>query len=172
MGTVSQLQTDKVTLRANRRRFMSAVIGGFAGVVALALGIPSAVYLFKPRRKSKTDWMDAGEIVADAKDGPREITFRHNRVDGWKIYSTMESAWLAKGSSGNLLAFSPWCTHLGCAYRWEPRRNEFTCPCHGSRFSLDGEVLAGPASKPLERYQIKLVGKRVWLAPAPTIRKS
>jgi menaquinol-cytochrome c reductase iron-sulfur subunit len=135
--------------------------------MALLLGVPSAVYLFKTKPKRKdSEWMDAGEINTGENDLPREITFRHNRVDGWKIHSEIETAWLSKDADGKLLAFSPWCTHLGCAYRWEAARNEFSCPCHGSRFGKEGEVLAGPASRPLDRYEIKIEGKRVWLAPA------
>jgi cytochrome b6-f complex iron-sulfur subunit len=48
------------------------------------------------------------------------------------------------------------CTHLGCA----PRRdsNAFVCPCHGSRFSRDGQVLNGPASRPLDRAFVGRAG--------------
>ncbi len=41
------------------------------------------------------------------------------------------------------------CTHLGCTPRLES--NEFACPCHGSRFALDGSVLAAPAMRALDR---------------------
>ena len=39
------------------------------------------------------------------------------------------------------------CTHRGCAL--QVRRTQLYCPCHGSRFSNDGEVLEGPADRPL-----------------------
>jgi cytochrome b6-f complex iron-sulfur subunit len=41
------------------------------------------------------------------------------------------------------------CTHLGCLTAWKPEVNAITCPCHGSRFSREGQKLAGPAPKPL-----------------------
>jgi len=41
------------------------------------------------------------------------------------------------------------CTHLGCLTTWKPDAGVIACPCHGSRFSREGQKLAGPAPKPL-----------------------
>lgn len=41
------------------------------------------------------------------------------------------------------------CTHLGCMTAWKPELDIIACPCHGSRFSREGQKLAGPAPKPL-----------------------
>ena len=48
--------------------------------------------------------------------------------------------------------FSPYCPHMGCELTWNPVSQTFDCPCHGSRFGKDGELLCGPANlsqKPL-----------------------
>jgi len=50
-------------------------------------------------------------------------------------------------------AISRICTHLGCVV--QPSGEGFACPCHGSRFSADGTVLAGPAPRPLEWLAIE-----------------
>lgn len=56
-------------------------------------------------------------------------------------------------------ALSSVCTHLGCVTRYQPDRNLIACPCHGSRYALDGEVLAGPAPRPLPAFQMTLSPK-------------
>lgn len=49
-------------------------------------------------------------------------------------------------------AFSMNCTHQGCAVSSQLDKGEIPCPCHGSKFGLDGSVKAGPAALPLARY--------------------
>lgn len=147
-----------------RRTFLTGAIYGVVSLIAGALGVPAAAYLFGKRKSSEQSrWVDAGELRRMPNGSPVEITFRRNQTDGWKIRSEKETAWIVKDSDGKLIAFSPWCTHLGCAYRWDASRGQFACPCHGSWFSKTGEVLAGPAPRPLDRYQIRLEGKRLWL---------
>ncbi len=52
---------------------------------------------------------------------------------------------------GDLHGVSLRCTHLGCLLRFNGAERSWDCPCHGSRFDVDGAVLEGPAVKPLER---------------------
>ncbi len=54
----------------------------------------------------------------------------------------------------NITAFSSSCTHLGCKINSE-NENELICPCHGSKFSFDGNPLVGPAVKPLKQLEIR-----------------
>jgi glycine/D-amino acid oxidase-like deaminating enzyme/nitrite reductase/ring-hydroxylating ferredoxin subunit len=54
-----------------------------------------------------------------------------------------------KDEQGAVHAVSAVCTHMGCLVGWNETDRTWDCPCHGSRFSLDGEVLHGPATRPL-----------------------
>jgi nitrite reductase/ring-hydroxylating ferredoxin subunit len=53
--------------------------------------------------------------------------------------------------AGEVHAFSPVCTHMGCIVHWNAAEKSWDCPCHGSRFASAGEVLEGPALEPLKR---------------------
>jgi len=57
----------------------------------------------------------------------------------------------ARDDDGTLHAVSARCTHLGCLVQWNNAERSWDCPCHGSRFGLDGTVLEGPAVHRLER---------------------
>jgi glycine/D-amino acid oxidase-like deaminating enzyme/nitrite reductase/ring-hydroxylating ferredoxin subunit len=54
-----------------------------------------------------------------------------------------------RDANGTLHMVSPTCTHLGCRVIWNPAEESWDCPCHGSRFTVEGEVLEGPAVEPL-----------------------
>lgn len=67
-----------------------------------------------------------------------------------------EQIYLIRDGDGTLLAaVGGTCTHLGCQVR--PANAFFRCPCHGSTFTLEGDVVRGPAPKPLSRYQFNVI---------------
>lgn len=152
-------------LTGRRSLFVNAIVGA-ASLIAVGLGLPAFFYVAVPPRKTtESGWADAGDLSRLEPGTPREVKFSRLRVDGWKRESANAGAWMVRSSDGRLTAFSPQCTHLGCAYHWDKQAKVFACPCHGSRFAMDGRVLAGPAPRPLDRYQVKTIGARVWLGP-------
>jgi cytochrome b6-f complex iron-sulfur subunit len=64
---------------------------------------------------------------------------------------------------GGMLAMWHRCTHLGCTVPWLEAEGRFNCPCHGSIFNTRGEVLAGPAPRPLDLFPIEIVEGEVWV---------
>jgi glycine/D-amino acid oxidase-like deaminating enzyme len=56
-----------------------------------------------------------------------------------------------RDEAGVAHAVSATCTHLGCVVDFNDAERSWECPCHGSRFDVDGSVLQGPAVAPLER---------------------
>jgi len=59
-----------------------------------------------------------------------------------------------RDEDGELHAVSTRCTHLGCLVRFNGAERSWDCPCHGSRFDVDGNVLEGPAVAPLQRRTV------------------
>jgi Rieske Fe-S protein len=64
-----------------------------------------------------------------------------------------------RDKKGDLQAFSSVCPHLGCSVHWNSAEKSWDCPCHGSRFDTDGQVLHGPALKGLSPIDIEDVKK-------------
>ncbi|MDD5018142.1 MAG: FAD-dependent oxidoreductase, partial [Eubacteriales bacterium] len=58
-----------------------------------------------------------------------------------------------RDKEGGVHAYKAHCTHMGCPLEYNEAENSFDCPCHGSRFSMDGEVIEGPAKQPLEKIK-------------------
>lgn len=59
-----------------------------------------------------------------------------------------------RNEDGSLTALSAVCTHLGCIVGWNAIDQTWDCPCHGSRFDMNGDVVAGPA--------VSSLGRREW----------
>lgn len=70
---------------------------------------------------------------------------------------------LTQPSPGQFKGFSAVCTHAGCNVA-EVVGPSINCPCHGSRFNLDGTVANGPAKKPLEAKAVAVNGDSITLA--------
>ena len=51
------------------------------------------------------------------------------------------------------------CTHLGCIYSWTPANNRFECPCHGSKYRLDGRRIESPAPRSLDRFNVQALAE-------------
>lgn len=82
--------------------------------------------------------------------------FRAGKVSDYPLGITVDKTnrvWVIRNDKG-LYAMWARCTHLGCTPNWFPAEARFRCPCHGSNFSAEGDVIAGPAPKPLWRVQV------------------
>jgi Rieske Fe-S protein len=54
-----------------------------------------------------------------------------------------------------LLVLSATCSHLGCLVNYNKIKREFICPCHGGRYDLTGENIAGPPPAPLAQFPVR-----------------
>lgn len=93
-----------------------------------------------------TEWMTAGDV---------ESTDRIFPGKGAIIRSGRRKQAVYRSEDGNLHAFSATCTHLGCVVAWNSAEKSWDCPCHGSRFNIEGQVLHGPANTSLQSTERK-----------------
>jgi Rieske Fe-S protein len=73
------------------------------------------------------------------------------RGEGGIVRCAGEKVAAYRDVDGTLCAVSPVCTHLGCLVAFNTAEKTWDCPCHGSRFTVSGEVLQGPATDDLEQ---------------------
>ena len=158
----------------SRHTYVATGFGGWGisgGVVAsrlitalIAGDGPPWAGLYDPRR-----------LVSAAREAPSFVRHqadvgRHFVGDRLTTAHTGSAAELAPGSGavlrvngsrravyrdeeGRLHSVSARCTHLGCLVGFNHAERTWECPCHGSRFGVDGSVLQGPATAPLRRYE-------------------
>lgn len=121
-----------------RRKFLVACLGGVLAAAGGAMLYPLYRYL-APRQNVDTQG---------------KVTFPDSEVPpgGAKFFDFRGATGvIIRKTSGEFVAFSAVCTHLGCIVQWQKDRQEFLCPCHGGRFTADGAVISGPPPKPLNR---------------------
>ena len=134
------------------------VAGMMAADAASGRGNPCAD-LFDPQRKAFP--RGAGTVLSENVDFLRyfaEDRLREGRSDNLDDIAPGDAKVLRvngehvacyRAPEGKLHAVSAVCTHMKCLVRWNPAERTWDCPCHGSRFQIDGTVLGGPAEEPL-----------------------
>jgi len=55
------------------------------------------------------------------------------------------------------------CTHMGCLINFNDKTKQFNCPCHKSRFDIDGKKLRGPAKRDLDKIAFKIKNKTLFV---------
>lgn len=93
-----------------------------------------------------TDWLQGGEVSAPDRIPPGEGALIR---DGLKLMA------VHRADDGKLTFLSAACPHMGCAVHWNSGEKSWDCPCHGSRFDIEGKVLHGPSAAPLARIDSK-----------------
>lgn len=73
--------------------------------------------------------------------------------EGAVVRSGLDHLAVYRDDRGELHTLSARCTHLGCLVAFDSAERAWECPCHGSRFDTEGNVLQGPATQPLERRE-------------------
>jgi Rieske Fe-S protein len=86
------------------------------------------------------DWLKGGDVSSADEVKPGEGAIISHGTTKIAAY---------RDEDGKLYQRSAVCTHLGCIVRFNSLEKTWDCPCHGSRFSTDGQVINSPAIAPL-----------------------
>ena len=139
-GKQKSLQAAPACKCLNRRTFIMAGVGGL--LAASAGGLYASVKSLYPTISYEPSLKaEIGPPDEFTGDGMRQI-----QIGGRKLS-------IMKGENG-LYALVRNCTHMGCIPYISEEEQIFRCPCHGSSFTLAGDVIKGPAPEPLFRASI------------------
>ncbi len=130
-----------------RRNFIALFsVGWIANYLPVAIAM---TYQTQPNSLNKgqpasENWQKVGTV--DELDKTGQLLKEESPVGPILIVGTSKTK--------DLIAVNPTCPHMGCLVEWEDKEQIFVCPCHGSKFALDGNVIEGVAIEPLEKYKV------------------
>ena len=131
---------DSPGLAGTSRRDFLTQIGGGACAAAGAGSLVVTLDFLKPKVLFEPPTVFRAGSALDYPEG----TVRFNR----------EQRAYVIGGGGGVFALSAVCTHLGCITRYLSDERAIACPCHGSRFDLEGNVVHGPAPRSLPWLEV------------------
>jgi len=147
-----------------RRGFLGKGIAAIAGSIGLAFALPLAGYAVLPAFTRRAwSWSEVGAISQLGVDDPKQFDVLLSLQSGWMKTASVRSVWAFRRANGEIVTYSPICPHLGCAYQWEAEKRQFHCPCHNSIYALSGEVLSGPAPRPLDQLPEKIENGQLYV---------
>jgi cytochrome b6-f complex iron-sulfur subunit len=150
----------------SRRQLLNFVTGAAVAATAGATLYPAAKFFTPPQESGA-----GGAILAKDKLGnpipASQILAEPPGTRALIAGLAGEPTYLTLQEDGTL---HPWgivdnCTHLGCTFPWNGMAQQFQCPCHGSRYDAKGNVVRGPANRPLKLVQVAVKDDAIWVSP-------
>jgi cytochrome b6-f complex iron-sulfur subunit len=145
---ISKKSLEKSASPKTRRDFIKTAWKGLGVVAGLELTGLTFYYLCdRVSRDKNTKSFDVGL--------PEE--FPNNSVTAFR----QGHFYLVRMNDGGFIAVSLKCTHLGCSIIYDEELKEFICPCHSSKFNIQGEVISPPAPRALDFYTVEIINGRL-----------
>src|SRR5262245_43509720 len=155
----------------DRRGFLKLATCALGGGLGLALGVPVVRFVIDPASNltvtMPTDPIDVG-AVEHFKVGadPRKVDVVAPIIkDAWVASRNviLGSAFIRRTAPDKIEALSSVCPHLGCAVSWDDAKKTYLCPCHDSRFALNGDRQTGPSERGLDPLPVAVKDGRLQL---------
>jgi len=149
----------------SRRNFLAIGTLSIGGVIGVGIGLPSLVYLVGPSLQANAvqEWIRIGSASKVEIGVPTLYKVKTERRVGWNVTEEELAVYVLTENGSDFTAVSNICTHLGCRVRWIDGKDQFFCPCHNAVFAKNGEVVAGPPPKPLEKYPVKVENDQLYI---------
>jgi len=136
-----------------RRRLLSLLTRGFLSLWGLGVVGVMAAFLKAPKQK-----LELGGSSRSLRIGPlADLGVGEGRL----VRHGAQPVLVVRPRVDEVVALSGVCTHLRCVLHWDAGRSAVVCPCHAGAFDLNGNVLFGPASRPLPVYSAEVQGGEI-----------
>lgn len=154
--------------RFTRRTFLGWWLASLMTATVITAALPLLIFLWPapPKGQKRTslkialptpvDKLQNGDAVKF--DAPTSPNSAFIMADGGGDNAAGDLAFggfVSKDQAGKVQVFAQNCSHLGCSVALNAQAKTLDCPCHGSRFNLDGSVNHGPAQYPLSHLTWK-----------------
>jgi menaquinol-cytochrome c reductase iron-sulfur subunit len=152
----------------DRRKFLGFATCAIGGGVCVVAAAPLVRLVVDPVSKqtvsSPREPLDLG-LASRFVEAPTKVEIVAPVIkDAWAAARdvVLGAAYIRRVGDG-LDARSTVCPHLGCAVSFDRAKNNYLCPCHDSRFAIDGAKMSGPSERGLDQLPLQIVNGRVLL---------
>lgn len=130
--------------RPDRRLALRLLAGGAAGALVLELSLLAGCGSSEP-------------------PGPQAVTVPLSDLpEGKRLVVKVGTTPVELRRTGEtIVARSLLCTHQGCVVAWQEDIQQYKCPCQGAWFDINGQVVAGPTTRPLVEFPVTVVENAV-----------
>lgn len=148
----------------SRRALLAGLATGAGAAAAGAAVWPLAAAIVEPlldkTGSADAPWVDVAGL-RELGETPLKATIRVAVRDGFfTVLEELGAVWLRKGPDGKIVALSNTCPHLGCGIGLDGKGG-FACPCHDSRFAIDGSYVRGPSPRSMDPLPVRTDDGRV-----------
>jgi Rieske Fe-S protein len=145
----------------NRRRFLGVATVGLGAAIGGVVTVPVVGYALAPATEeaafTPVSLGRADRFTSEQGFAPTPVSYVQDQAQPLVssglayVHSTGRHSndWLSPDAK--FVVFSNHCTHVGCPA--QSTKAGFSCPCHGSQYDQQGNRIAGPAVRPLDRFQ-------------------
>ncbi len=153
-----------------RRNFLT-----WMGVSGLATSLPLAIAACTPSESNSGASTEENATSSDAGETPEELTVASNAssitvgtlteldAQGSLVVDDPDKVIVIRdpSSANGVIALTANCNHQNCTVGWDAESNQFVCPCHQSKFAIDGTIEQGPATQPLRVLSATVEGNTI-----------
>lgn len=137
-------------IKKSRRSFINVLLGIGGAATLGAISYPMVMFLKPPSQSESSQFSVVLEPKLSELNVNDWMIFRFGNRPGLLICSEEDG-------EKKLYAYSATCTHLNCIVEYQPDENRIFCPCHNGVFDINGNNIAGPPPKPLEKFSVQVI---------------